>query len=107
MTTQAPQPGSNPAYSVIPKIAELTSSLLFGEIWERPQLSKRDRSMITVAVLTALYRTDQLRGHMRRALANGVTREELAEIVTHITFYSGWPCGVNAGSVLKEVLEEG
>ena len=68
MTTQAPQPGSSPAYTVVPKIGELTNSLLFGDIWERPQLSKRDRSMITVAVLTAMYRTDQLRGHIRRAV---------------------------------------
>jgi 4-carboxymuconolactone decarboxylase len=112
-----PQPGSNPqpaagaasrqpAYSVVPKIAELTDTVLFGDIWERPQLSKRDRSMITVAVLTALYRTDQLRGHIRRALANGVTKEEVSEIITHITFYSGWPCGVNAAGVFKEILDE-
>jgi 4-carboxymuconolactone decarboxylase len=102
-----PAPGSNPAYNVVPKIQELTQSVLFGDIWERPQLSKRDRSMITVAVLTAMYRTDQLRGHIRRALANGVTQEELAEVITHITFYAGWPCGVNAASVFKEILDEG
>ena len=65
---------------VAPKLAELTGDLLFGDIWERPQLSKRDRSLIIVAVLTALYRTDQLRGHIGRALDNGVTREELGEV---------------------------
>lgn len=101
MTTQ---PRSDP-YEVVPKLAELRDTVLFGDIWERPQLSKRDRSLITVAVLQALYRTEELRGHIGRALDNGVTREELAELFTHVTFYSGWPTGVNAGRVAKEVFE--
>ena len=69
---------------------------LLGEIWERPGLSKRDRSLITVAAMTALYRTNQLRGHLRRALDNGVTKEELVEVIEHMAFYAGWPCAVNA-----------
>ena len=69
-------------------------------------LSKRDRSLITVAVLTALYRTDELRGHMRRALENGVTKEEIGGLVTHIAFYAGWPTAVNAGRVALEVFDE-
>jgi 4-carboxymuconolactone decarboxylase len=83
----------------------MTENMLFGDIWERPQLSKRDRSLITVSVLTALYRTEQLRGHVTRALNNGVTRDEIIEAITHVTFYSGWPCGVNAAAVAKEVFE--
>ena len=90
---------------IMPKFFQLTDEVLFGDVWERPELSKRDRSLITVAVLTALYRTNQLRGHMRRALDNGVTEEELVEIVTHVAFYAGWPTSVNAAEVLKEVLE--
>ena len=64
---------------IAPKLAELTSDVVFGDVWERSELSKRDRSLITVAVLTALYRTDQLRGHIGRALDNGVTKDEIAE----------------------------
>ena len=91
---------------VVPRLREITDEVLFGEVWERPQLSKRDRSLIVVATLTALYRTDQLRGHVRRALDNGVTREEIGEIITHIAFYAGWPSAVNAAGVAKEVFDE-
>ena len=91
---------------VAPRLREITDEVLFGEVWERPQLSKRDRSLIVVATLTALYRTDQLRGHVRRALDNGVTREEIGEIITHIAFYAGWPSAVNAARVAKEVFDE-
>ena len=92
-------------YYVVPKLGELRDSVLFGDIWERPELSKRDRSLITIAVLTALYRTDQLRGHIARALDNGVTRDEISELITHVTFYSGWPNGVNAAAVAREVFD--
>ena len=91
---------------VAPRLREVADDLLFGEIWERPQLSKRDRSLIVVATLTALYRTDQLRSHIRRALANGVTREEIGEIITHIAFYSGMPTAVNAAQLAEEVFDE-
>jgi 4-carboxymuconolactone decarboxylase len=88
-----------------PKLRQLTDEVLFGDVWERPGLSKRDRSMITVAMLTALYRTEQLRGHIDRALTNGVTQEEIIEVVTHATFYAGWPVGVNGTQVAKTVFE--
>ena len=91
---------------VVPHLADLTTDLLFGQIWERPGLSKRDRSLITVAALTALYRTEQLRSHVRRALDNGVTKEEISEIITHMAFYSGWPTAVNAAQVAQEVFGE-
>lgn len=91
---------------IAPRLAELTADVLFGDVWERPGLSKRDRSLITVATLTALYRTDQLRGHIRRAEENGVTRDELAELITHIAFYAGWPTAVNAAGVAKAVFDE-
>jgi 4-carboxymuconolactone decarboxylase len=103
MTT--PRPAGDP-YAVVPKLGQLRDEVLFGDIWERPQLAKRDRSLITVAVLTALYRTDELRGHMQRALDNGVTKDELRELITHVTFYSGWPTGVNAARVAKDVFGE-
>ncbi len=103
MTT--PRPANDP-YAIVPKLGELRDNVLFGDIWERPQLPKRDRSLITVAVLTAMYRTEELRGHIARALDNGVTRDEITELITHVTFYAGWPTGVNAARVAKDVFEQ-
>ncbi len=91
---------------VSPKLAEIAANVLFGDVWERPELSKRDRSLITVANLIALYRTDQLRGHIGRALDNGVTKAEIGEVILHTTFYAGWPVGANAARVAKEVFDE-
>ena len=92
--------------AVVPKLMDLTDKVLFGDVWERPGLSKRDRSLITVAVLTALYRPEQLRGHIGRALTNGVTKDEISEIITHLAFYSGWPTAVTAAAIAKSVFEE-
>ena len=91
---------------IAPKLAEITDDVLFGDVWERPQLSKRDRSLITVATLVALYRTDQLRGHIGRALDNGVTKEEIAEVITHMAFYAGWPTAANAVQVAGDVFDQ-
>ena len=85
-----------------PKFVELTDQVLFGDVWERPELSKRDRSLVTVAALVALNRPEQLRFHLGRALENGVTKEELIEAITHLAFYSGWPCAVTAMGIAKE-----
>src|SRR5438309_7713965 len=93
-------------HEVAPKLAELSADVLFGDVWERPQLSKRDRSLITVASLVAMYRTDQLRGHIGRALDNGVTKEEIVEVITHMALYSGWPTAANASQVAMQVFEE-
>jgi 4-carboxymuconolactone decarboxylase len=89
-----------------PKLAELTDKVLFGDIWERKELSKRDRSLITVAALVALNRSDQLRFHLQRALENGVKKQELIEEITHLAFYSGWPTAVNAVTVAKDVFSK-
>lgn len=91
--------------AVAPKLKELTDEVLFGDVWERPELSKRDRSLITCAVLTALYRPEQLKGHLERALRNGLTKEELGEMITHVAFYAGWPSSVTASRVAREVFE--
>ena len=91
---------------VAPHLAELSADVLFGDVWERPELSKRDRSLITVASLISLYRTDQLRGHIGRALDNGVTKEEIREVITHMAFYAGWPTAANASQVAKEVFDQ-
>ncbi len=89
---------------VNPKLAQLTDDVLFGDAWKRPGLSQRDRSLVTVSALIAMNRPDQLRSHLALALTNGVTREELVEATTHLAFYAGWPSGITAAGVAKEVF---
>lgn len=104
-----PQPASSARDKVrnfAPKLIELTEKTLFGDVWERPGLGKRDRSLITVAALVALNRTEQLRGHVERALGNGVSESEIVELITHLAFYSGWPTAMSAALVAKEVIEQ-
>src|SRR5579884_487199 len=91
---------------VAPKLAQLTDDVLFGDIWERPGLSKRDRSLITVATLVALYRINELPFHIARARENGISKEELAEVFTHLAFYAGWPSAMTAVNIAMEVLAE-
>jgi len=104
-----PQPTS-PARELIrgtvPKLAEISDTLIYGEVWERPQLSKRDRSLITVAALLAMGREKQLEGHLGRALANGVTKDEISELITHLAFYAGWPAAMTAALVAKDVFDK-
>ena len=103
-TPAAPSSARDVVRPVAPKLIELSEKVLFGDVWERKGLSKRDRSLITVAALTAMYRIDQLPGHLERALANGVTREELGELITHMAFYAGWPAAMTAGRIASEVF---
>lgn len=87
---------------VAPKLAEVTDEVLFGDIWERPGLSKRDRSLITVAALVALYRPEQLPFHFAKALEHGLTRDELIEALTHLAFYAGWPAAAGAVGLIDK-----
>lgn len=89
-----------------PKLVDLTDRVLFGDVWERPELSKRDRSFATVAALIALNRPDQLRFHLSKAVENGVKKEELIELITHLAFYSGWPNAMTAIMIAKEVFSK-
>ncbi|WP_435225716.1 carboxymuconolactone decarboxylase family protein [Streptomyces sp. Tue6028] len=91
--------------TLAPKMVELTDEVLFGGVWTREGLSPRDRSLITVAVLAATYRPDQLNSHLRLALANGLTEEELVEALTHLAFYAGWPSGMGALTQLKAIVQ--
>jgi len=100
-----PEPRS-PFADVSPALGEYSDRLLFGEVWERPGLSKRDRSLITVATLIALYRTNELPFHIRRALENGVSKDELGELINHLAFYSGWPTAVTAVRIARKVYKE-
>jgi 4-carboxymuconolactone decarboxylase len=88
-----------------PKLAELTNRVLFGEVWPDSSLSQRDRSLVTVSALIAMNRPDQLRSHLARARANGVTREEAAALITHLAFHAGWPSAVTAVNVPAEVYQ--
>ena len=87
-----------------PKLVELTDRVLFDDVWERPELSKRDRSLITVAALIAMNRHDQLRFHLGRAVENGVKEEELVEAITHLAFYCGWPNAISAVMIAKDLF---
>jgi len=89
---------------IAPKMAQLTDDVLYGDIWERPGLSKRDRSLITVAALVAMNRPDQLRSHLALARQNGLSEEELVEAITQLAFYAGWPNAVSAIAVAKDVF---
>lgn len=93
---QQPSPVRERLRGTFPKMIEIADEVIYGDIWERPGLSKRDRSLIVVATLLSMYRPEQLRGHLGRALDNGVTKEEIAEVITHLAFYAGWPAAVTA-----------
>jgi 4-carboxymuconolactone decarboxylase len=90
---------------IAPKLAELTDDVLFDDVWNRPALAARDRSLITVAALVAGGDAEQLRFHLGRAKENGVTEEELVEAITHLAFYSGWPKAMTAVNVAKQVFD--
>lgn len=96
----------NPFADIAPALGAYTDDVLFGDVWERPGLSKRDRSLITVATLVALYRVNELPFHVKRALENGVTRDEIVEAITHLAFYSGWPTASSALPIARRAFEE-
>jgi 4-carboxymuconolactone decarboxylase len=89
-----------------PKMVELTDQVLFGDIWERPELSKRDRSLITCAALVATGKTEQMNFHFPKALENGVTKAEVIELITHLAFYTGWPSAMSALNRARELFNE-
>ena len=96
----------NPYSDIAPALGDYTDNELFGDVWKRPGLSPRDRSLITVATLVAGYRTNELPFHLKRALENGVTRDELVEVITHLAFYAGWPAASTAVTIARRVFEE-
>ncbi|MDM0045875.1 carboxymuconolactone decarboxylase family protein [Variovorax dokdonensis] len=91
---------------IAPKFAQLTDDVLYDDVWKRPGLSPRDRSLVTVSALVAMNRPDQLRSHLIRARDNGVTQDEVVETITHLAFYAGWPSSVTAISVAKDVFQK-
>jgi 4-carboxymuconolactone decarboxylase len=89
-----------------PKLVELTDNVIFGDIWKRPELSPRDRSLITVACLISGGNTEQLRHHLGRAKDNGLTETELKEVIIHLAFYAGWPRAMSAITIARELFGE-
>lgn len=100
------QPMRAPWGDIAPRLTEITDQVLFDDIWRRPGLSPRDRSLVTVAALIALYRVNELPFHLKTALENGVTHDELIEAVTHLAFYSGWPTASTAIGILRQVFAD-
>jgi 4-carboxymuconolactone decarboxylase len=90
---------------IAPKLAQLTDEVLYEDVWARPGLSPRDRSLVTVSALIGMHRPDQLRSHLARARQNGVTEDEVIETITHLAFYAGWPSAVTAIGVAREVFK--
>jgi 4-carboxymuconolactone decarboxylase len=90
-----------------PKLAELTDDVLFGDVWARPELGARDRSLITCAALVTNGSTEQLRSHLGRAKQNGLSETELKEMIIHLAFYAGWPRAMSAITVARELFGEG
>ena len=106
--TAAPEPSAAQRLvgDIAPKLAALTDDVLFGDIWARPELASRDRSLITVACLVTNGSTEQLTGHLRRAKQNGLTETELVEAMTHLAFYAGWPRAMSAIAVARQVFTD-
>lgn len=90
---------------IAPHLAEITDKVLFGDVWENPALSPRDRSLVTITSLISLYRTNEIPFHLKRALRNGVTKDEIIAVITHLAFYAGWPAAMSAANIAREVFE--
>jgi 4-carboxymuconolactone decarboxylase len=99
-------PRKSPFGDIAPALGDYTDKILFGDVWKRPELSRRDRSLVTVSSLVAQYRINELPFHLKFALENGVTREELIEAITHLAFYAGWPTASTAVGIARRVFAE-
>jgi 4-carboxymuconolactone decarboxylase len=104
--SEKPSPARQAFGDIAPALAAYTDDVLFGDVWKRPGLSPRDRSLITLASLVSLYRMNELPFHLKKALENGVTRDELIELITHLAFYSGWPTVNTALPIARRVFDE-
>jgi 4-carboxymuconolactone decarboxylase len=91
---------------IAPHLAEITDKVLFGDVWDNPALTPRDRSLVTITCLIALYRTNEIPFHIKKALENGVTRDEIVETITQIAFYAGWPPAMTALPIIRKAFDE-
>jgi 4-carboxymuconolactone decarboxylase len=88
------------------QLAEITDTVLFGQVWEDPVLSPRDRSLVTIANLAALYRQNELPFHLAKGLDNGLSPDEIVAAITHTAFYAGWPTAMTALQIARKVFDE-
>ena len=91
---------------ISPGLVQNTTDLLFRDLWLRPALAPRDRSLVTVSALIASRQVAQITYHLNRAMDNGLTQPQASEVLTHIAFYAGWPNGFSALPIVKEVFEK-
>lgn len=91
---------------IAPGFADLTDRVLNDEVWNRPGLSARDRSLVTISSLVALYRHNELAVHVKKGIDNGLKKEEIVEAVTQLAFYAGWPVANTAMPILRKAFEE-
>lgn len=103
---EEPTNARNSFGDIAPHLAEITDKILFGNVWESPALSPRDRSLVTVTSLISLYRTNELPFHLKKALENGVTKDEIIAAITHLAFYAGWPPAMTALQIARKVFDE-
>jgi 4-carboxymuconolactone decarboxylase len=99
-------PATNPFSDIAPALGKYTDEVLFGDVWKREELSPRDRSLVTISCLISNYRVNEMPFHFKRALENGVTREEIVETITHLAFYAGWPSAGTALDIARGVFDE-
>lgn len=92
--------------TLAPEFVKLTKEMLFGDIWKRPELSQRDKSLITITTLATLNRTEQIDYHLGFGLDNGLTEQEIVATLTHVAFYAGWPSAMSGLTHFKKVLEQ-
>jgi 4-carboxymuconolactone decarboxylase len=91
---------------IAPKLAEITDKVLFGDVWADDALSPRDRSLVTITTLVALYRHNELGFHLGKGIENGLTKDEIIAAITHTAFYAGWPTAMTAVSVARDALKD-
>ena len=106
MSKSDEQKAINDWKNLAPEFAKLTEDFLFGDIWKRPGLSQRDKSLITVTCLVSLNRIEQVDFHLKKAFENGLTKEELVAAITHIAFYAGWPTAASGFGHLKKIIDQ-
>lgn len=91
---------------IAPQLADFNDRVLFGEVWTEPTLSQRERSLITISNLLTMYRVNELPFHFRKGLENGLSREEIIAVITHLAFYAGWPPAMTALKIARQVFDE-
>lgn len=102
---QEPTSESARVYAAVPQLARIREQVLLGDVWQQPELSYRDRVLVTCSILAATGKFDELKIWMSRGVDNGITLDELRGLVMQVTFYAGWPAGLGAGKAALDLFE--